>query len=238
MKKVHYFSSIASICLLCAAANAQEEEDGLSIEIELGAIFTSGNTEDENIQFGGEVNWLQDTLEYGFSVDGFRSSKDNVLTAQRVYYVASVNYEFTENRFILTRLAHEDDRFSGYDGQTDISVNYGLNLLINRSNMAMTLNIGLGARKSKSEEEDFEEAIIRFAADYDWNISETTTFNQQLSTESGNETSIFRSESSIETQILENLLLRISFNVKHQTEVPADREKTDTEMSITFVMNF
>lgn len=238
MKKVHYFSSIASICLLCAAANAQEEEDGLSIEIELGAIFTSGNTEDENIQFRGEVNWLQDTLEYGFSVDGFRSSKDDVLSAQRVYYVASVNYEFTENSFILTRLAHEDDRFSGYDGQTDISVNYGRNFLTNRSNMAMIFNIGLGARKSRSEEEDFDEAIIRLAVDYDWNISESATFNQQLSTESGNETSIYRSESSIETQILENLLLRLSFNVKHQTEVPAGREKTDTEMSLTFVMNF
>ncbi len=237
MKKARYFSSIVSICLLCTLVNAQEE-DGLNTEIELGAIFTSGNTEDENIQFRGEVNWLQDVWNYGFSVDGFRSSKDDVLAAQRVYYVASVNYEFAENSFILTRLAHEDDRFSGYDGQTDISVNYGRNLLTNRSNMAMTFNIGLGARKSRSEEEDFEEAIIRLAADYDWNISETATFNQQLSTESGNKTSIFRSESSIETQILGNLLLRISFNVKHQTEVPADREKTDTEMSITFVMNF
>ena len=85
---------------------------------------------------------------------------------------------------------------------------------------------------------DFDEAIIRLAGDYQWAISPTATFGQRLSTESGNETSIFRSESSIETQILDNLSLRFSFNVKHQTDVPVGREKTDTETAITFVMNF
>jgi putative salt-induced outer membrane protein len=59
-----------------------------------------------------------------------------------------------------------------------------------------------------------------------------------LSAEVGNETSIYRSESSIETRILDNLSLRFSIFVKHQTEVPVGRKKTDTETAITFVMNF
>lgn len=231
-------SAIAVFVLLIATGSHAQEENGLSTEVELGAIFTSGNTENESINFRGEVDWRRDAWEYGFFLDGFRASQNDMRTAQRMYYVADANYDINERSFILTRLAHEDDEFSGYDSQTDISVNYGRNLLTNRENMALTLNAGIGARQSRSELEDFDEAIVRLAADYQWSISPTATFGQLLSTESGNETSIFRSESSIETQILDNLSLRFSFNVKHQTEVPVGRKKTDTETAITFVMNF
>ena len=231
-------SVIAILALLFTTSSHAQEENGLSTEVELGAIFTSGNTENESINFRGEVDWRRDAWEYGFLLDGFRASQNDMRTAQRMYYVAEANYDINEQSFILTRLAHEDDEFSGYDSQTDISVNYGRNMLTNRENMSLTLNAGIGARQSRSEEDDFDEAIVRLAADYEWAISPTATFGQLLSTESGNETSIFRSESSIETQILDNLSLRFSFNVKHQTDVPVGREKTDTETAITFVMNF
>jgi len=231
-------SAITILALLFAMSSHAQEDNGLSTEVELGAIFTSGNTENESINFRGEVDWRRDAWEYGFLLDGFRASQNDIRTAQRVYYVADANYDINEQSFVLTRLAHEDDEFSGYDSQTDISVNYGRNLLTTRENMELTLNVGVGARQSRSEEEDFDEAIFRLAGDYEWAISPTATFGQHLSTESGNETSIFRSESSIETQILDNLSLRFSFNVKHQTDVPVGREKTDTETAITFVMNF
>lgn len=231
--------SLAAIAaLLLSSALSAQEENGLSTEVELGAVFTSGNTENESINYRGEVDWRQDDWTYGFLVDGFRASQDNVRTAERIYYVVDANYDIDDRSFVLTRLAHEDDEFSGYDSQTDFSVNYGRRYLTNRENMSLTLNAGIGARQSRSEERDFDEAIVRLAGDYEWNISETAAFAQVLSAESGNETSIFRSESSIEAQILDNLSLRFSFAVKHQTEVPANREKTDTETAITFVMNF
>ncbi len=234
----HLSPFIAAFALSLSLDAQAQEENGLSSEVELGAVFTSGNTENESINFRGEIDWRRDSWEYGFLLDGFRASQDDIRTAQRVYYVAEANYDFSEQSFILTRLAHEDDEFSGYDSQTDISVNYGRNLLTNRENMTLTLNAGIGARQSRSEEDDFDEAIVRLAADYEWAISQTATFGQLLSSESGNETSIFRSESSIETQILDNLSLRFSVNIKHQTDVPVGREKTDTETAITFVMNF
>lgn len=241
MKYVLNSSLITLITLLaslfCVLSFAQEE-NGLNIQIELGAIFTSGNTEDENIQFGGNVNWIRDEWNYGFSIDGFRAATEGELTAQRIYYVTSANYAISDTSFILTQLTYDDDRFSGYDSQSDISVNYGRNLFTNKTNMAMTLNIGLGMRQSRSEAEDFDEAIVRMAVDYDWTMLETVTFHQELSSVAGNETSIFRSETSIETQILDNLSLKFSINIKHQTEVPDGREKTDTETSLTFVMNF
>ena len=215
-----------------------QQPNGLSSEVELGAIFTTGNTENESINFRGEVDWRREAWEYGFLLDGFRASQNDLRTAQRVYYVADAHYDINERSFVLTRLAHEEDQFSGYDSQSDISVNYGHNLLTDRENMTLTLNLGLGARSSRSQAEDFDEVIGRLAADYAWAISPTASLGQRLSTESGNETSIFRSESSIETRILDNLSLRFSIGIKHQTAVPVGRQKTDTETTISLVMSF
>ncbi|MEZ5490419.1 MAG: hypothetical protein R3F50_08895 [Gammaproteobacteria bacterium] len=41
------------------SAYAQQAGD-INTEIELGAIFTSGNTEEENVSYGVTVNWLQE----------------------------------------------------------------------------------------------------------------------------------------------------------------------------------
>lgn len=215
-----------------------QEENGINTEIELGAVITSGNTEDENIRYGLTVDWIQDAWTYQFASDGFRSSSADELTAQRLYHVASAEYALSPESFILTRLAYEDDRFSGFDNQIDFTVSYGRNLLLDRANMDLSLTAGAGIRRSETELDKFDEAMIRLGADYSWAISDATSFIQILSVEAGEDSTIGRSETAIETALMDNISLRVSLNVKHQTEVPIGREKTDTETAITLLWRF
>ncbi len=215
-----------------------QEENGITREIEMGGLFTSGNTEGQSFNFGGAINVARGRWDYNFALDALYSSSESEVKGQRWYTVASANYEFTEDSFFQTRFSHEDDRFSGYDSQSDLTANYGGLFLQNLPDMGLTLNTGLGIRWSRLDNSDFDEPILRFAGDYDWNVSETAVFRQELSTEYGTDSNIYRSETSIETQILENLSLRFSLNIKHQTEVPPGRDETDTETAITFIMNF
>jgi len=233
-------SLLATICLFsCLGAHsafAQETEDALSSEVELGAIFTSGNTEDENIKFKGNVVYLRESWEYGFAIDGFRSSKNNVLAAQRVYSVGSATYNLSQDSFILTRLAHEDDRFSGYDSQSDFSVSYGQNLLRDRENLDWNYTIGAGMRYSVEPNSTTSEAILRLGTELRWDVSENALFIQTLSVESGSKSTIGRSESSIQSDIMDNLSMKFSIKLKHQTDVPIGREKTDSEASVTLLL--
>ena len=226
------------LAALLSTQSFAQRENGLNSNLELGIIQTSGNTEDESFKVKGGVELVKDAWDYAWSVDAFRSSRQNQLTAQRFYTIGSADYQLSEVSFVEGRLAYEDDRFSGYDSQTDASINYGRSLLTNTDNMNLNITTGIGARRSLSEEENFDEVILRLAGDYKWDISENALFNQLLSAEAGDQTSIYRLESSIETNIVENLALKLTFNVKHQTEVPVGREKTDTATSVTLVMNF
>ena len=207
-------------------------------ELELGAIITSGNTEDQNIKMKASFEWERESWQYGFSSDGFRSSNTNGLVAQRLYHVGRASYEINGDSFVRARASFEDDRFSGFDNQSDFSVNYGRNLLQNLNDMSLAINFGAGVRQSKQGDITNNEAIARGEGNFEWALSRSATFSQNFSIDSGSDSSIVRSESAIESEILNNLTMKFSIKLKHQTVVPLLREKTDTETAVTLVMNF
>ncbi len=227
----------ATLSLMALPAAAQQATDVVT-ELEFGAIVTSGNSKDQNIKFKGTVDWDRGDWIYGFSSDGFRSSKNSELNAQRLYHVGRIGYTINDFSFVNARVSYEDDRFSGFDNQSDFSVNYGRNLLRSSSTMTLAVNFGLGMRRSEQNGLASDEAIGRLEGNYVWNLSETASFTQDFSLDSGSDSSIVRSESGIQSQIMDNLSLRFSVKLKHQTEVPFGRAKTDTETAATLVLSF
>lgn len=216
-----------------------QEESNVATQLELGAIFTSGNTENENIKYKVTLDWNRsENWNYQFTSDGFRSSQDGVSNAQRLYHTASGNHTINANSYLQGRIAYENDKFSGFESQSDITVSYGRNMLQSRVNMTLGLTAGIGIRRSETEFETQSVTIARLAANYGWNVSESADFIQDFSIEAGSDSNIYRSETGIQTDIRENLSLKFSVKVKHQTEVPLYRKKTDTETAITLVLNF
>jgi putative salt-induced outer membrane protein len=230
---------LCSLLMVFSLHASAQEESSVATQLELGAIFTSGNTENENIKYKVTVDWNQsENWDYQFTSDGFRSSQDGVSNAQRLYHTASGNHTINPDSYLQGRIAYENDKFSGFESQSDITVSYGRNMLQRRANMTLGLTAGIGIRRSETEFEAQSVTIARLAANYGWNVSESADFIQDFSIVTGSDSSIYRSETSIQTEIRENLSLKFSVKVKHQTEVPLNREKTDTETAITLVLNF
>ena len=237
MRNVLAFGLSCLISVFSLSAYSQEES-GLATQVEFGAIFTSGNTENENIKYKIVLDWVQQNWDYKFTSDGFRSSQDGISNAQRLYHSASANYTINEVSYAQGRVAYENDNFSGFDNQSDVTFSYGRNVLQNRDNMSLALTAGVGARRSVIEGDADTEGLVRFSANYLWNLSESADFIQDFSVDAGSNSSIYRTETGIQTDILENLSLKFTVKVKHQTDVPINREKTDTETAITLVLNF
>ncbi len=238
MKNIFAYSLCNLLAIFSLGASGQEESS-IATQLELGAIFTSGNTKNENVKYKVTVDWNQaEDWDFQFTSDGFRSSQDGISNAQRLYHTGSANYTTNPDSYIQGRIGYENDKFSGFDSQADITVNYGRNILQNRGNMALGLTAGFGVRRSETKLNTESVAIARLAANYNWNVSESADFIQDFSIETGSDSSIYRFETGIQTDILENLSLKFSVKVKHQTVVPISRKKTDTETAITLVLNF
>ena len=89
--------SVIFIMLTSLYANslAQQQQQSITRELEVGALFTSGNTDEQALNFAGEYTILDDRWEYGYTLDALYAASDDETTGQRLYGVAGASYQFS-----------------------------------------------------------------------------------------------------------------------------------------------
>lgn len=207
-------------------------------QVELGAVVTTGNTEQQNLKFQVDAERDSERFHHTMHVSGLRSSEDEVVTAQKYQTFYQGDYKLEGDHALFGRVSYEDDRFSGFEYQADATAGYSRSLM-KRDDMTLRGDVGIGVRRSEFDTGMTEtEFLTRLAARFRWQVSESARFRQLLSAEIGADSTITRSESSLESTVVGNLALKVAINIKHQSRVPAGAEKTDTESSITLVYRF
>ncbi|MDZ7685913.1 MAG: DUF481 domain-containing protein [Gammaproteobacteria bacterium] len=209
-----------------------------SSEVEFGAVVTTGNTEQENFKLRALTESEGERMKHRAQIDALRSSEDDTVTAHNFYAFYQVDRKLDERQSLFARFAYTDDRFSGFDYQADVTAGYS-RTLYQTDTMELVGDIGLGVRRSEFDTGATDtEFINRLAGEYTWQLTESSTFRQLLSTEIGDESTITRSETSLRSTVVGALAMKLALTVKHQSEVPAATEKTDTETSVTLVYSF
>jgi putative salt-induced outer membrane protein len=233
--------SLLGVTVLAAAplfVMAEEEAQGWTNEVELGLVATSGNTDTENLKLRADSLANMDKFKHNVHFDSLRASIDGETTAQRLYAFYQADYKLGEHRSTFGRIAYNDDQFSGFNYQADVTFGYAQRLFTTET-MRLEGDVGIGMRISEfdSGAKD-EEPILRLAAKYVWDVSDNAQFQQKLSTEIGSDSTISRSDSSIKANIRGNLSMKLALTVRHNSLVPIDRKNTDTETSVTLVYGF
>ena len=210
-------------------------------DLEFGYVDSSGNTEETNVTGKANATWEQDAWRFTMIADALNSESDGERTAEKYFYSNRLGYAFNEYDYIYGYLSYDDDRFSGFDYQTTASIGYGRRIY-HTDTFEWNIEVGPGYRYSKydegSEEDDSEELIGRLATDLSWQISETTSFLQTLSTESGEENTISKSVTALKTQLIGAFSLKLSYTIKYTEEVPEETKHADTETAITLAYSF
>lgn len=241
MKLTMYFvcaAALISASLPAMADGTTKPNRGWDSSVELGAVATTGNTKSSNIKFRADTAHEGPRMKHIAHFEGLRTSEDGNVNAEKYYTYYKTSYKLDEIQSLFARISYEDDKFSGYDYQTDITFGYSRQLM-QRENMSLEGDAGYGVRHSKlSDGTTKNEDVARMALKYDWTISESADFKQLVSVEVGSSSTITRSESSIQSAIVSDLAMKLSFTAKHQTNVPVGTENTDTETSVTLVYRF
>ena len=238
--KLSVSSMFLGVFALAMSLNvAAASEDSIwSSEVEVGAFFSSGNSEEKNFKFRGEGVRDGEVYVSTVKLSLLNSSTDDQKTAQKTYGVYKLDRKLSDVSTIFGRLAYEDDKFSGFDYQVDFTAGY-TRKLIQTDVRKLDASIGLGYRQSELETGGSEdEIIIRLAGDYVWQVSDNATFKQALSVEIGDFATITRSGTSLSADVLDDLALKLALDVKSTSEVPAGRDKTDVETALTLLYKF
>jgi putative salt-induced outer membrane protein len=241
MRRIRAGMTALSMIVMAVAANAEEAPPPpWSAKVAAGLILTSGNTDTDSFTGNAEVVNNRDYWRHTGTAEIYTSRTDGEKTAERWLASAKSDYLIGGGpNYLFAMLMYEDDSFSGYDYQASETVGYGRKV-IERTDMTLDLEIGAGARQRKetvSGDSD-NEAIVRGAAKFEWQLRESVTFGEVLTVEAGEEATISTSTTSLTSQLVGNLAAKLSFRIKHVSDVPEGVEETDTETTATLVYTF
>lgn len=221
------------------SAMAQEEPEGpWSGKATLGYLATSGNTENSTLNTAVEVGFETGPWQHLATAAAVHSKESETTTAEAYALGWKTERNLSDTDFVFGRLNWRKDRFSGYDSQFSQTVGYGRRV-INTDKHVLNLEAGVGARQSKLPTGVTEnEAIFRGGAYYKWLFSETAEFRQDLTTEAGSDNTYLESVTAVSAKLLGDLALVASYTIKHNTDVAAPTEKTDTYTALSLEYSF
>ncbi len=225
--------------LLNAAENTKSDGAAWKGEGTLGYTATSGNTDSENLNASLGVSRQANKWKHAASIESIRNEADDEVSADSLVLKEKSEYALNEKSYVFGQLRYEDDEFSGYERQTSIAFGAG-SRFVETERHFLDLSAGLGFRSLKESVtgDETEEAIVTANLNYEYKISETATFSEAILVESGDENTHSESATSLKAKIDGNLATKISYLVKHNSDVPGGTDKSDEIVTVSLVYAF
>jgi len=256
---------IISLALCCAPliSNAAdngttaEEPSSITASAELGLLYKTGNTKSGDVKAGLDIKWEEDvwrsTLEWDMLVKKAEQADENgdetfATTDQKWTITSKTNYTLEKNgkNYIYGDIAYENNRFSGYEDQSSISMGWGRQWYKSKDT-SFFADIGPGYKRDVTRatadkgSETLSSFIIQAQALYVTKLNEHVEFKQSLSAKyapKSGENDKYKAETSITTKLIETLQLKFSFTIDHNSVVDEGNEKTETQTAMTLVYSF
>lgn len=259
MIRNYTLSALCFLPLVSYAASAEDTEikSPYTASAELGFLYKTGNTKSADVKAGFNLQYEKDKW---LSVVAF-----NILAKKLEQKDSNGNDEFetTDNKWdILTQtnytigeegknylygnLAHEQDKFSGFESQSSFSAGWGRHWYETETS-SFFADIGPGVQYDRSRASNTAPAttntsfIIQAQALYTHKFNEHVEFKQYFvakqATQSG-DNSVYKSETSVTAQLIDSLQLKFALRIDYDTDVEPEFESTNTETSMTLIYNF
>jgi putative salt-induced outer membrane protein len=208
-------------------------------EIALGYISSDGNTDTTSAAGRVKVGYATGNWENELEVRAFGSSDELGTTAESYQANFQSLRNLNERHYLYGNLEWKKNRFSGFKEQTFETLGYGYRILIGE---VVQWNVETGAGLSQQEKfitkdpdvlEDEDGALYTVGSDLNWNISETSSFEQILSANISSDNTYWESVSRLKVDVVGDLKLAIGYTVQGNTDVEPGVEKTDRYTAIT-----
>lgn len=217
------------------AVGAQDSVEG---KVSLGYISTSGNTDSSTLNGAFNLLWTQELWRHEFDLSAIQADNAGSATAEAYTAGYVARRDWGERSYLFGALNWERDEFSAYDHQISETVGYGRHLIMSAAHV-LDAEIGAGLRQAELRNgvED-DEGILRGALDYTWTISETTSFKQGLTIESGSSNTRTESLSELRANVVGRIALVLSYRLRNNSDVLPGLAKTDRFTAISLEYAF
>lgn len=248
--RLRVFCGALVLCLLAAPVLAAEDSAGnetpeepeypeVSGNVTLGLFDSSGNTESESVKLDIETEVDYDRWRHTVAANGYQASEDGTESAERYSGRLQSDYRISDRSYLFVAGRYERDRFGAFDRRASLAAGLGRRF-IETEEIELDLEAGAGRRVSEPDGTNDRnyDTIGVLRGDFDWRLSDVSEFSQELEVESGESNTSTRSVSAIRSKFAGNLSWVFSYTIEHNSDVPADTEKTDRYTAVSLQYGF
>lgn len=236
-------TSLLLSMLAANAAVAQTDTVEWNGDIEFGYYQTEGNSNETSVIAKGTANRKSGLWSNQLKANAQNSEVEGVRSEEQYFISDRLSYDVSEFNYTFGYASMDKDRFSGYVYQATLAGGYGRRLLKN-DRVTWDAEVGPGYRISEfdvaSDGRDgmVEEVIVRLSTDLTAKLSDTASFEQNLSVERGAENTVSKSVSALKTKIVGGFGLKISYTIEYNETVPQANMHMDRQTAVTLVYSF
>ena len=260
MHKLNLVRVVPALTVVFFTTNvlADDERRPWDVEVDVGAIATSGNTETTSLQFKLDAKQNLEKWENQYVFNSlFKEDEvvqnDDTTTKEKTAekYFGSAKFAYllgVEKSYLFGFGSYSEDKFGAYRTYTTVALGYG-DWLYSSPTLNWFIEAGPGYFEGEkvivSEDETIPDsfsdeggAILRAATSLEWKITSNSEFRQTISVESGADNTRTVSETSLAASINGSMKMKVGFAVANDTDVAPGKVKTDTTTFVNLVYSF
>ena len=219
---------------------------------ELGFASARGNSINESLNGRFNVQYTQGDWIHSMDLFGLRAraeyrvededgsvTREAKTTANRYTFGANSALKLGEHRQFTTALRAEQDDFATYDWQQTASVGYGTRMM-DGERTKLDVQVGPGFRRAHNAQDDQTESglIGRGFVGLKFDLTENTELSNNLLVESGSHNTYAQNDLGVSVAMNSHLALKAGLQARRNSDVEADRKKTDTLTTMNVVYRF
>ena len=236
-----------ALLLSAALASPALADDTLTGEVSLTGSRTTGNTDTTDVGGALKLKWGGFGWRQKFNATADYGEQSDIETKSRFRLAYAIERDLGERWYANVNTDYFQDDFGPYKSGFFAGAGLGYNAVL-APPFELNLEAGPGYRRQKTREPINvppgipsvieEELAARAAAFADWQINERVKLSNDMELLTSSSDTYIWNETAFTADIFGGLGLRASFRVDHHTDVPADREKTDTITRLGVVYTF
>lgn len=228
-----FFLQVYAAEEVTAETSPQPVSGKWTAEADLGFNMSRGNTRTESLNAKLDVHHTYTDWLYEYQFEAKQASNNGETTAEQYTINTRSQYALNKFAYLYGMLRYEDDRFAGFDRRTTEVMGYGRKVY-NTDKFKLDTEVGAGTRQAdKTDGTTSDEVIARLAFNMIWAISKTSQFKQELAIEDGAQNTFTESLSELKVKINGDLSLKLSMQVKDNSNPPKGNKHTDTYTAVT-----
>jgi len=226
--------------------NIPEAPSPWKVQVELGFRKLTGNTESESLNSALHGEYTHGRYRTNSDWQFYRLEKNGKETKRRSTYSLQNDIKFSKKAYVYNSYKGLDTKYTAYFKDHTYSVGLGYQFIFTEK-FTLESELGPGYRYQKPNldkigskdivfEDKVEEPIIRGSVKSHWKILNNLSFDSNLTAVSGESNTLFTTDLSLTTKIIEGIAIKVNYNRQYHSRVPNGLRKKDsiTEFNLLF----